>query len=187
MNADTLNSISPSARIAEGVAIGRFVIIEDRVEIAAGCVIEDFVIIQAGARIGPNTKVGTYCKVGKQVTIGSNCSFTAYCEIRDGCVLGSKVSMGSRCTLSAGTIVEDEVIMKYAFVVTDTPVLSRNNEKVVGRLKKGSKFGASVVIMPGVTIGTNAEIGACSQVRHDVPDNEVWFGTPAKFYRKNAG
>ena len=39
--------------------------------------------------------------------------------------------------------------------------------------------------MPSVTIGENAEIGACSQVRKDVPDNQVWFGTPAKYYRES--
>ncbi|CAN7534203.1 hypothetical protein [Massilia sp. LjRoot122] len=185
MSAQAFSCIAESAKIAENVSIGRFVIIEAEVEIADGCVIEDFVTILAGAKIGPNSKVGTYSKVGKKVVIGSHCSLTAYCEIRDGCQLGSNVSMGSRCTLSAGTIVEDDVIMKYSFVVTDTPVLSRNSEKVVGRLKKGARFGANVVIMPGVTIGANAEIGACSQVRHDVPDNEVWYGSPAQFYRKN--
>ena len=39
--------------------------------------------------------------------------------------------------------------------------------------------------MPGVNIGKNSIIGANSQVRKDVPDNEVWFGIPAKFYKKN--
>src|SRR5690606_33970347 len=134
-----------------------------------------------------NTRIGTYTKIGKDVVIGEGCSFTSYCEIRDNCHLGNHVSMGSRGTLSANTIVEDDVIMKYAFVVTDTPDLTKNNEKVVGRLKKGARFGAGVVIMPAVTIGENAEIGACSQVRKDVPDNEVWFGMPAKYYRDVQG
>jgi UDP-3-O-[3-hydroxymyristoyl] glucosamine N-acyltransferase len=178
--------ISSGARIAPDVTLGAFVVIGDDVEIGPGCVIEDFVVIQAGTRVGARCKIGTYSKLGKGVTLGEQCSLTAYCEVRDGCAIGNRVSMGSRCTLSAGTIVEDDVIMKYSFVVTDTPVLSRNNEKTVGRLGKGSRFGANVVIMPGVAIGRNAEIGACSQVRHDVPDNEVWFGAPARFYRKTA-
>jgi len=38
--------------------------------------------------------------------------------------------------------------------------------------------------MPGITVGKNSEIGACSQVRHDVPDNEIWYGGPAKFFKK---
>lgn len=176
--------ISKEAKIADNVKIGRFCIIEHDVEIAEGVVIEDYAMVLQGARIGRDTRIGTYTKIGKNVVVGDNCSFTSFCEIRDNCILGSRVVMGSRGTLSAHTVVEDDVVMKYAFVVTDTPDLTKNNEKAVGRLKKGSRFGASVVIMPAVTVGENAEIGACSQVRKDVPDNEVWFGIPAKFYRK---
>jgi acetyltransferase-like isoleucine patch superfamily enzyme len=175
--------VSPQATLGTDVKIGRFCIVEDGVDLADGVVLEDYAMVLAGARIGARTKIGTYTKIGRDVRIGSDCSFTSFCEIRDNCELGDRVLMGSRGTLSAGTVVEDEVVMKYAFVVTDTPDLLKNNEKSVGRLKRRSRFGASVVIMPSVVIGENAEIGACSQVRKDVPDNQVWFGTPAKYYR----
>jgi UDP-2-acetamido-3-amino-2,3-dideoxy-glucuronate N-acetyltransferase len=180
---DNYSIISDKASIGKNVTIGRFCIIEDNVQIADGSVIEDYAMILNGARIGRNTKIGTYTKIGKNSVIGDDCSFTSFCEIRDNCNLGNRVIMGSRGTLSANTIVEDDVVMKYAFVVTDTPDLTKNDQKVVGRLKRGSRFGASVVIMPAVTIGQNSEIGACSQVRKDVPDNQVWFGMPAKYYR----
>lgn len=181
---ESFSIISKNVKIGKDVIIGRFCIIEDDVELAEGVIVEDYSMILEGAIIGCNTKIGTYTKIGKNVRIGDNCAFTSYCEIRDECKLGNSVIMGSRGTLSAGTIVEDDVVMKYAFVVTDTPDLSKNDEKVVGLLKKGSRFGASVVIMPAVTIGENSEIGACSQVRKNVPDNEVWFGIPASYYRK---
>ena len=176
--------VSPQATLGADVRIGRFCIVEDGVVLADGVVLEDYAMVQAGARIGARTKIGTYTKIGRDVRIGEDCSFTSFCEIRDKCDLGDRVLMGSRGTLSAGTVVEDEVVMKYAFVVTDTPDLQKNKEKSVGRLKRKSRFGASVVIMPSVTIGENAEIGACSQVRKDVPDNQVWFGVPAKYYRE---
>lgn len=179
--------VSPQATLGAEVKIGRFCIVEDGVVLADGVVLEDYAMVQAGARIGARTKIGTYTKIGRDVRIGEDCSFTSFCEIRDRCELGDRVLMGSRGTLSAGTVVEDEVVMKYAFVVTDTPNLQKNDEKSVGRLKRGARFGASVVIMPSVTIGENAEIGACSQVRKDVPDNQVWFGTPAKYYREVDG
>ena len=178
--------ISPNAKLGNNVKIGRFCIIEDNVTIGDGSVIEDYAMILSGSTIGANTKIGTYCKVGKNVSIGNKCSFTSFCEIRDNCKLGNNVSMGSRGTLSAGTEVDDDVVMKYGFVVTDTPDLKHNDVKQVGRLGKGSRYGANVVIMPAVKIGSNAEIGACSQVRHDVGDNEIWYGSPAKFYKKNA-
>lgn len=177
--------VSPSASVAESAKIGRFCIVEDDAVLDDGVVLGDYVLVRKGAHIGANTKVGAYSQIGERVSIGANSSFSSYCEIRADCVLGSDIVMGSRGTLSAGTIVEDDVIMKYAFVTTDTPDLTRNDEKVVGRLRRGSRFGALVVIMPGVEIGENSEIGACSQVRKDVPSNEVWFGIPAKFYRES--
>lgn len=176
--------VSPEATIGKDVRIGEFVVIEAGAVIGDGASVADFALVQEGARIGAKTKIGTYCKVGRDVVMGENCSFTSYCEIRDNCILGDGVSMGSRCTLSAGTRVGDGVIIKYGFVVTDTPVLQKNNEKITGKLGSRSRFGANVVIMPGVSIGKNSEIGACSQVRHDVPDNEVWYGNPARFYKK---
>jgi UDP-2-acetamido-3-amino-2,3-dideoxy-glucuronate N-acetyltransferase len=175
--------IDSSAVIGEGVYIGRFCVIEANAVIGDGVRIEDFSLIQQGARIDTGTKVGTHTKIGSNAVVGKDCSFTAYCEIRSGSKVGDRVSMGSRCTLSAGTTVEDDVIIKYAFVATDTPDLTQNEEKKTCTLKAGSRYGANVTIMPAVTIGANSEIGACSQVRHDVPDDQVWFGCPAKYHR----
>lgn len=41
-------------------------------------------------------------------------------------------------------------------------------------------IGAESVVMPGVTIGNNVIIGANSIVTHDVPDNTVVAGSPAR-------
>jgi len=141
-------------------------------------------LVGANSRIGEGTKLGTYTKVGRHVVIGVGCSFTGYCEIRDTCVLGNKVSMGSRGTLSAGTIVDDDVIAKYSFVVADTPNILEDKVKRVGKLKRGSRYGANVTIMPGATVAVNPEIGACPQVCHDVPDSEIWYSNPATFFKK---
>jgi len=51
-------------------------------------------------------------------------------------------------------------------------------------LKKNSCVGAKSIVMPGVTIGENSIVGAHSLVNKDVPDNEIWFGVPAKFAKK---
>ena len=41
-------------------------------------------------------------------------------------------------------------------------------------------MGAETVVLPGVTIGDNVIIGANSTVTHDIPDNVVAVGTPAR-------
>lgn len=54
----------------------------------------------------------------------------------------------------------------------------------IGRVSIGDNvfIGAETVVLPGVNIGSNVVIGANSTVTHDIPDNSVAFGTPAKVY-----
>lgn len=50
-------------------------------------------------------------------------------------------------------------------------------------LKKGCRLGSHTVVMPGVTIGENAVVGAHSFVNADIPDNAVAVGVPARLVR----
>lgn len=57
------------------------------------------------------------------------------------------------------------------------------NYTKIGRVTVGNNvfIGAESVVLPGVTIGNNVIIGANSTVTHDIPDNSVVAGNPAKF------
>ncbi len=52
------------------------------------------------------------------------------------------------------------------------------------RIGDGSWIGTGVVICPGVTIGERVAVGANSVVAHDLPDNCVAVGAPAKVVRE---
>ena len=93
--------------------------------------------------------------------------------------------MGSRCTISANATIGENCVIKYSFVLTDTPDLKANDKKVVKGVGDNTLIGANVTLMPGKSIGSNCVIGACSQIRKDVPDNETWYGSPAVFLKKN--
>lgn len=56
------------------------------------------------------------------------------------------------------------------------------NYTKIGRVTIGNNvfIGAESVVLPGVTIGNNVIIGANSTVTHDIPDNMVYAGTPAR-------
>lgn len=56
------------------------------------------------------------------------------------------------------------------------------NYTKIGRVNIGDNvfIGAESVVLPGVTIGNNVIVGANSTVTHDIPDNTVVAGTPAK-------
>ncbi len=52
----------------------------------------------------------------------------------------------------------------------------------IGRVNIGNHvfIGAESVVLPGVTIGSNVVIGANSTVTHDIPENSVAVGSPAR-------
>ncbi len=156
-----------NSKIGENVQIHSHAYVEDNVE------------------IGDNTKIGPFCIVREGAKIGKNCSFTAYCEIRSNVVVGDGTKFGSRCTISADGTIGKNVTVKYGFVLTDTPNLKEGDKKVVGHIGDGAFIGANVLLMPGINIGKNAIVGANSQVRHHVGDDEIWYGNPAKFFKKN--
>ena len=56
------------------------------------------------------------------------------------------------------------------------------NYTKIGRVNIGNRvfIGAESVILPGVTIGDDVAIGANSTVTHDVPNNSVVVGSPAR-------
>tara|TARA_B100001057_G_C22575738_1_gene842973 strand:- start:38 stop:523 length:486 start_codon:yes stop_codon:yes gene_type:complete len=159
--------ISAKAKIGKNVQIGNFVVIEDGVE------------------IGNNVKIGAFCIVRKGAKIGNGCKFTAYCEIRENVIIGDNTTMGSRCTISANATIGFNTTIKYMFVLTDTPDLKQGDKKSVEGVGNNVLIGANVTLMPGFSIGDNSIIGACSQVRANVGKNEIWYGSPAKFFKKN--
>lgn len=154
-------------------------------KIGANVEIHPQAFVEDNVEIGDNTKLGPFCLVRSGAKIGKNCKFTAYCEIRENVTIGDGTAFGSRCTISANATIGSDVTIKYGFVLTDTPNLKEGDKKVLGDIGDDVFIGANVTLMPGISIGSNSIIGACSQVRHHVGDNEIWYGSPAKFFKKN--
>jgi len=160
------------------------IMISPNAQIDSSSFIHPLALIEEDVKIGPNCHVGPFCIIRKGASIDANCRFTAYCEIRQNVEVGSNSSFGSRCTISANAKIGEGAIIKYAFVLTDTPDLTENDQKNIGNIGKNVLIGANVTLMPGFSIGDNSIIGACSQVRSQVGENEIWFGSPAKLYKK---
>jgi len=59
-------------------------------------------------------------------------------------------------------------------------ITKKNTVKKKVLLKKGAFIGINSIILPGVTIGTCAVVGAGAVVTKDVPDFAVVAGNPAK-------
>ncbi len=117
-------------------------------------------LIKQGARIGKGTRFNCYTSAfGSEpylVEVGQDClfAFGTYFVTHDGGikVLNSLKKFGS------------QQMLKMA------PIKVGNNVYT----------GMYAMIMPGVTIGNNVIIGAHAVVTHDIPDNSVAVGIPAR-------
>ena len=82
-----------------------------------------------------------------------------------------------------GVVIEDFVQIGSHCAIYSVSTIDGKEGKVV--LKENCTIGSHSVIMPGVTVGENAVVGAMSFVNCDIPDNCVSVGVPAKVI-KNA-
>ena len=113
-------------------------------------------------QIGRGTKIGAFCDIGGK--IGKNC------------VIQTMVSVPPL------TIIEDNVFLGPG-VRIGNEVFPMSGKLSGVRIKEGAIIGMNSSIRAGVIIGKNTIIGQHSNVVADIPDNEVWFGNPAKFYK----
>jgi acetyltransferase-like isoleucine patch superfamily enzyme len=147
-------------RIAPDVRLGERVIIHAFVNLY-------------GCSIGDDSRIGTFVEIQKNVLVGKNVkvsSHTFVCEgvtIEDNCFIGHNVSF-----------IND----KYPRATNESgrPQSEADWQVISTRVKRGASIGTSATILCGVTIGENATVGAGSVVTHDVPDNAVVAGNPAK-------
>lgn len=99
---------------------------------------------------------------------------------KDNLTLGYKTDIGAFTYINAkfGVTIEDLVQVGSHCSIYTVSTIDNKTGPVV--LKKNCRIGSHSVVMPGVTVGENAVVGAHSFVNRDVPDGAVVFGVPAK-------
>jgi len=98
--------------------------------------------------------------------------------------LGYKTDIGAYTYINAqyDVVIEDFVQIGSHCSIYSISTIDNKQGRV--KLKKNCKIGSHSVIMPGVTIGENSIVGACSFVNQDVPDDVIAAGIPAKVIKK---
>ena len=105
------------------------------------------------------------------------------CQYHENLKLGEKTDIGAFTYINAkyGVEIQENVQIGSHCSIYSLSTIDDKKGKIV--IKKNAKIGAHSVVMPGITIGENAIVGACSFVTEDIPDNAVAFGTPARVTR----
>jgi acetyltransferase-like isoleucine patch superfamily enzyme len=106
------------------------------------------------------------------------------CQHHEKLTLGNRVDIGAFSYINAknGVRIEDDVQIGSHCSLYSVSTIDHKQGKI--HLKKNCRIGTHSVIMPGVTIGVNAVIGAFSFVNTDIPDNTIAYGIPATIQRK---
>ena len=140
-----------------------------------------------GAEIGQGTivhdQVNLYkCKIGK------SCKIDAFVYIEEGVIVGNNCKIRPFVFIPTGVTIEDDVFVGPNVTFTNDmyPKAKGEWQLLKTTIKQGAALGANSVVLPGVTIGKNALVGAGSVVAKDVPENAVVAGNPAKIigYKK---
>lgn len=157
-----------------------------------GVFIDKTAIIAPTAIIGTGTKVWAFAQIGDNARIGKNCVIANGAYIDRNVKIGNNVRIHNKALLYNGLIVEDNCFIGPAACFTNDKHprhdSTRNLAAISWRMKKGAAVGANATILPDVTIGRNAVVGAGSVVVSSIPDNAVVCGNPAKLIKKtNAG
>lgn len=110
-----------------------------------------------------------YTDFGKNIRVGRNVFVNHACEFMDrgGITIGDDVLIGTKVNL---------VTINHPL----DPAQRRSTWCAPIVIKRGAWLGASVSVMPGVTIGENAVVAANAVVIRDVLDNTVVGGIPAR-------
>lgn len=134
--------------------------------------------------IGKGTKIWHFCHISQNVEIGEGCLFGQNVYVGNDVRIGNRVKVQNNVSIYTGCELEDEVFLGPGCVLTNVTnprsQVSRHSLYEKTLFRRGSTIGANATLVPGITIGRYAFIGAGAVVTKDVPDYALILGNPGK-------
>jgi acetyltransferase-like isoleucine patch superfamily enzyme len=144
-------------------------------------------VIYSGSEIGARFQTGHNVVVREGTRIGDDVSIWSNAVVDYGCVLGDRVKVHCNCYVAQYTELEDDVFLAPGVTIANDlyPGHPESAGAMAGpRIRARAQIGVNVTILPYVTIGTEAIIGAGSVVTRDIPEGVVAYGNPAAATRR---
>lgn len=156
----------------------------DPVEIGNGCVIGSNAVIYAANKLGNNVLIGDGACIREHANIEDKALIAQQCTFNHHVTVKKNSKIMDLTHITARTIIEEDV-----FIGVGVSSANDNNMRIKGSevgeasvitLKKGCKIGSGSTLLPGITVGENAVVGAGSVVTKDVQADTRVMGVPAK-------
>jgi len=185
--------VQPGARLADGVEVGAYTIIDEHVEIGAGTRIGHHAVITGHTRIGAGNRIYHFVSIGEAPQDKKYDGSPTRLEIGDG------NTIREFCTLNRGTAQDagvtrlgnDNWIMAYVHLAHDCQIgdhtVFANNAQLAGHVRIGDYvvLGGFTVVHQFCRIGAHAFTGLGTIVVQDVPPYVLVSGRDAKPYGIN--
>ncbi len=140
-------------------------------------------LIESGAIIGNNTRVWAFAHILHGAIIGENCNICDHVFIENDVIIGDRVTIKSGVQLWDGIRLNNDVFVGPNVTFTNDKFPRSKQylkEYPITTVKEGASIGGNATILPEITIGKRAMVGAGSVVTKDVPNNAIVIGNPAR-------
>jgi UDP-2-acetamido-3-amino-2,3-dideoxy-glucuronate N-acetyltransferase len=126
-----------------------------------------------GCSIGDETRVGAFVEIQKSAVVGKRCKISSHTFICEGVTIEDEVFVGH------GVIFTNDV---YPRATNDDGSLQTQSdwEVLPTKVCRGASIGSHATVLPNLTIGECALVGAGAVVTRDVPPFAVVAGVPAR-------
>ncbi len=198
--------VHPHAKLGDNVTVGAFSIVHDNViigensqigsyceigvkaadsrhsgqlSIGPGAIIRSHSVFYEGSNFESGLTTGHRVTVRERTNAGKHLQIGTLSDIQGHCSIGKFVRLHSNVHVGQRSKIGDYVWIFPYVVLTNDPTPPSNH--LVGvTIEKYAAVATMSVILPGVTIGEGALVGAVSSVTKDVKSNTVVIGVPAK-------
>lgn len=179
--------LGPGHHIDAGVLLGyrtgRKIEVQDTV-IGADARLRSGTVIYTNVKIGDHLETGHNVVIREESEIGDRVSIWNNTTIDYGCRIGNNVKIHTNVYVAQFTTIEDDVFLAPGVTIANDPHPICTLCMEGPTIKRGARIGVNVTLLPRITIGENALVGAGSVVTRDVPPGAVVVGNPARVVKQ---
>jgi UDP-2-acetamido-3-amino-2,3-dideoxy-glucuronate N-acetyltransferase len=144
-------------------------------------------------QVGEGTRIWAFAHVMRGAVVGAHCNIGEGAFIEAGAVVGDRVTLKNQVLVWDGVTIADDAFVGPGVIFTNdahprSPRMPQVEDRYRDpanwrrptRVERGATIGAGAIILPGLTIGAFAMVGAGAVVIRDVKPQQIVAGNPAK-------
>jgi len=195
---DPTAHIGPYCTVGEGVTIGAHCVLQSHISIGADSVLGEATNLFPNVTIYSRTQIGARVRVHSGTIIGSD----GFGYVLDGAIhrkvpqignviIGDDVELGANVSIDRGALgstsigkgtkIDNQVHVAHNVEIGEHCILC-GQVGIAGSAKLGNYvvLAGQVGIAGHLKIGNQVTVGSKAGVMHNIPDGQMWLGTPAQ-------